>query len=485
MSSLFDYIAVKDNRTEWLIAGGVVIVFSFFRLVTWSMGLPPLDLVALAGLIFAYGITRTVTQPVLLLILITTGSLLGNLILIVEDGLIPFSLFQIFYIFGLLVFIMRWFMTGFEPIRKTGFELEIGLFFSLIFLSIIWTPDAEKAFLHALRVLVLSGLLFLFVNWIKKPQEIVWVIYSMIAVGAVIGAIAIIETINNPIAIVQDMYTEGARLAGRARIGQVDPNVFGSLFFLPLAYLATLTFSGISYWKRGVSALFFLVLFAAVLVTFSRSSWVSVLVMLIFLAVFYRQYNLFLFGAAAGIILVIAVPELQYLLQNILNRFMDLFSGEVDASNFIRIMLLDGSLRIFFDSWLLGAGWRGFPEAFLSYYNLQETLGVYEPHNVIYLVYSELGLIGLIIFTFIVYKIFAMAWSNIRMSTTLAHKNIAVALFAAFLAYAVFYQFLGSGFLDNQLWITTGLIIAFNYYLRNQSDPDEAMSEGREKPAEG
>lgn len=470
MPSLFDHIAKRSSTTDWLIAAGVLLIFVFLRYATWSMGLPPLELVAIAGAGVLYFLTRSVFKPIILLVLITAGSLLGNLILVIEDGTVPFSLFQIFYIFALLVFILRWFMSGFEPIRKTGFELELALFFSLVFVSILWTPDAERAFFHAIRVLALAGLLFLFVNWIKKLREIDWVIISMVVIGSILGLVAILDTINNPQAIFMNFVTGGTRVAARARVGQVDPNIFASLFFLPLAYTASLSFSGESWWKRSIGAVFFLLLFAAVLVTFSRSSYVSVLVMLVFLAVMYRQYNLFLIGAGIGVILIIAVPELRFLFINIMNRFVDLFTGEVDASNYLRIILLEGSLRIFFDSWLLGVGWRGFPDALLSYYSFQETMGVYEPHNVIYLVYSELGLIGLLLFTFIVYKIFYIAWQNIRLSSTAHQRVLATSTFGAFLAYAVFYQFIGSGFLDNQLWITTGLILSLNGYLKDKAD---------------
>ena len=470
MPSLFDHITKRTSTNDWLIAAGILLLFVFLRYMTRSMGLPPLELVAVAGAGVLYLLTRSVFKPTILLVLITAGSLLGNLILVIEDGLIPFSLFQIFYIFALLVFILRWFMSGFGTIRKTGFELELALFFSLVFVSILYTPDAERAFLHAIRVLALAGLLFLFVNWIKKSRDIDWVIISMVITGSILGLIAIYDTINNPQAIFMNFVTGGTRVAARVRIGQVDPNIFGSLFFLPLAYTASLSFSGESWWKRSIAALFFLLLFAAVMVTFSRSSYVSVLVMLVFLAVMYRQYNLFLIGAGIGVALIIAVPELRFLFINILNRFVDLFTGDVDTSNYLRLVLLEGSLKIFFDSWLLGVGWRGFPDAFMSYYSFQETMGVYEPHNVIYLVYSELGLIGLLLFTFIVYKIFHIAWQNIQLSSTAHQRVLATSTFGAFLAYAVFYQFIGSGFLDNQLWITTGLILSLNYHLKEKAD---------------
>lgn len=455
-----------------MLAGLAALLFLFLRWATWSLGLPPLEWVFLAGVLGVFFAARSLVSPIILLVLVTTGSLLGNLIHVIEDGVVPFSLFQIFYILSLGVFVLRWFMTGFPELRKTGFELELALFFSLIFLSILWTPDAEEAFFHAIRIVVLSGLLFLFVNWIRNPGQISLVIYATVGVGALLGLIAIYGTITNPIAIIQDMVTGGARMAGRARIGQVDPNVFASLFFLPLAYTASLSFSKQSeIWKRVIGAAFFVILLAAVLVTFSRSSWMATLVMLLFLAVTYRQFNLFLLAALAAAIAVTFSPEVRILLMNILNRFIDLFTGGVDTSNYLRIVLLKTSFHIFFDSWLLGVGWRGFSDAFLSYHSLQDTLGVYEPHNVIYLVYTELGLVGLLLFVFIVYKIYKIAWENTRFETGPEIRIISHTLLGTLIAYAVFYQFIGSCFTDNQLWITTGLSISLNQYLKNTMLP--------------
>lgn len=445
-------------------------LFILFRWVTWFTGLPPLEWVFLGGIACLFFALRSLASPVILLILITVGSLLGNLIHVFEDGLVPFSLFQIFYILALVVFVLRWFVTGFSPIRKTGFELELAVFFSLVFLSIFWTPDAERAFLHAIRVVVLSGLLFLCVNWIRTPGDISLVILSMVGVGSLLAVTATYGAINNPVAIIQDMITGGARMAVRARIGQVDPNVFASLFFLPIAYTASLSFSrSIDIWKRILGGIFFVILLSAVLVTFSRSSWMAILVMLLFLAVKNRQYNLFLIATMAALMAIAVLPEVRFLLMNILNRFIDLFTGEVDASNYIRIVLFKTSIQIFFDSWLIGVGWRGFSDAFLSYHNLQETLGVYEPHNVIYLVYTELGILGLLLLIFIVYKIFKIAWENTFFESNPQIVVLSHTLFGTLLAYFVFYQFIGSGFTDNQLWITTGLAISLNQHLRNST----------------
>lgn len=485
MSRFWNYIYKHTSSSDLLIVGGVAVLFLLLQGASHLLGLPYLEWILLAALIAALFMLKTIISPVILIVLIAVGSLLGNLILVLEGATVPFSLFQIFYLYSLFIFFLRWLFFGFGPIIKTGFETEILLFFSLIFLSFLWTPDAERAFFHAVRVFMLSGLLLLIVNWAKTPIHIIWIISSLALVGGIIGMVAVIDTINNPIAIIQDLVTDGTRSTSRARIGQVDPNVFASLFFLPLAFTASVSFSKLNPLFRLLSAFFFVLLITAVMVTFSRSSWVSILGMLVILTVLFRQYKLFLLSFVIIAVLAISLPDFTLLLQNILKRFLGIFTGDVDTSNYLRIILFKTSFQIFFDSWLLGVGWRGFPDAFLSYHSIQETLGVYEPHNVIYLVYTELGLIGLFLFTFIVYKIFRIAFSNIRLSIREEEKVLSIALFSAFLGYAIFYQFLGSGFLDNQLWITTGLILSLNFYLRRPSATSENPADDLpDKPGE-
>ncbi|MDI6401333.1 hypothetical protein QLX67_04945, partial [Balneolaceae bacterium ANBcel3] len=201
MSDLTHHIRQYVAPSDWLIIMGGIFLFLFLKWVTWALGVPPLEWVALGGAGVVFFLIRSIQYPLLLLVLIAVGSLLGNLILVFEGGLIPFSLFQIFYLFSIGVFILRWFLLGFTPIKKTGFELELALFFGLIFLSILWTPDAERAFWHAMRMLTLSGLLFLLVNWIESPRQISLLILSLIAVGMVLGLLAVYHTINNPMAI--------------------------------------------------------------------------------------------------------------------------------------------------------------------------------------------------------------------------------------------------------------------------------------------
>lgn len=458
MTSSVDREPLKT--AELYLVGIGILFFIASRSLSYFTGFPPLDLLVIGLIIVATIGLRSVLRPALILILIAIGTMLGDLVHFFEGGIIPVSLFQIFYIGGLVVFVLRWYAGGFPNIVKTGFELELALFFCLVFLSLLWAPDAERGFMHAIRMVVLSGILFLCVNWIREKQQITYICVALVLTGTVIGIAAVLNVMNNPMAIIQDVLTGGTRMANRARFGQSDPNFFASLYFLPVAFTASLVFSRVSIWIRGLAGVFMMIMIASVMVTFSRSAWISLLIMLIVIAVIFKQHRLFLLAAVFGLVIIASIPEFRYLFMNIINRFVGLFTGGLDASNTIRILLIYASFHMFFDSWLIGIGWRGFPDAFGRYYSKLDALDVNEPHNVVYLMYAELGIFGLLLLLFIVYKMFSLGWHNVKFSTGVWEKVLACTLFGTLLAYGVFYQFLGSGFLDNQLWLTTGLIIS-------------------------
>ncbi|MCC5926929.1 MAG: O-antigen ligase family protein [Bacteroidetes bacterium] len=467
-----------SKQERFLIVGGILF-FAVLSFVSWFTGIASLGLFIIVLSVGVFAVYRAIEQPIYILAFIAIGSMLGNLVQFADGGLIPFSIFQVFYLFGIGVFIVRWYIMGFPAIYKSGFELELGLFFGLIFLSLLWTPNAEVGFLNAIRIVVLSGVLFLCVNWIKSTQHLVLVLGGLAIIGLVLGVLSIYYTLSNPESVIQDVLTGGTRTASRVRMGQEDPNVFASLFFLPLAFTVAVLFAKLPLWIRGLSGFASIILLITLMITFSRGAWMSAIIMLIAITVMFKQYRLFVFGITAGLLLVASLPEFRYQFINITNRFLDLFSGQLDTSNQIRLLLADASVSMFFDSWLIGVGWRGFPEVFNHYYTSEVALIVKEPHNALYQVYAELGLIGLLVILFVIYKIYTIAWLNVRNARTQWEVILARTLFGTLLAYAIFYQFIGMPFLDNQLWLTTGFVIALSYVIdhkKTTNPPSEISS---------
>ena len=53
----------------------------------------------------------------------------------------------------------------------------------------------------------------------------------------------------------------------------------------------------------------------------------------------------------------------------------------------------------------------GFSTYFQNYYTIQQTIGVYEPHNILYNIFAEIGILVLAVFLYLIYKIIHTAYS--------------------------------------------------------------------------
>jgi O-antigen ligase len=123
----------------------------------------------------------------------------------------------------------------------------------------------------------------------------------------------------------------------------------------------------------------------------------------------------------------------------------------VDASAGLRVKLLEASWEMFVNSHLLGVGFRGFGPTYREMNYVSQMAYVFEPHNMTYTVYAELGLIGLLIVGWLTYRVIKRAHLNIKDSDEQhpVHKALNMAVFCALIAYLVFYQFLGGAFNNN------------------------------------
>jgi O-antigen ligase len=123
-----------------------------------------------------------------------------------------------------------------------------------------------------------------------------------------------------------------------------------------------------------------------------------------------------------------------------------------------------------FDSYLLGVGIRGFPTTFTNYFTKHESIGIIEPHNLFYTLFAEIGLIGFLLYLWILYRISYLGYINFKNESTSLKGIVNLSLLLTFIAYIFFYQFYGGGMTDNNFWIICSLIIANRIlYLKNNN----------------
>ena len=165
-----------------------------------------------------------------------------------------------------------------------------------------------------------------------------------------------------------------------------------------------------------------------------------------------------------------ASESIRQLTLSFLERFINIFARSSDDSSKYRILLGVTAIYMILDSYLMGIGFQGFSTVFKTYHPSDTTLGIYEPHNQFYAVFAELGIIGFCLFMGILYVIGKTAISSIKLSGDVtAERAISVSLFATFIAYLVFYNFLGGMYYNSILFVVIGLIFVANKFVQTSS----------------
>lgn len=415
-------------------------------------------------IIIAYYFLKSVSMPILAIILIPLGSYMGYTVSLFENSALPFSLFQIFLLSSFGIVMLNRIGAHNLSVKTTGIDVEIILFLTLIFFSLIYSPNRADGLLYATRFFVLILMVYLILNTITKHQQIQVIIFCILLISFILGIISIRDGLLNPQAAIWNLVTAGKKIASRSTVTQNDPNIFATHFFIPILYTSSVVM--VKDYKpliRFICLLLFAIFFLSILSTFSRSAWISVILAIIIQIILFKQYRIIFGFFFIGLAALILIPNFQIIILNILNRFLDIFAGTTDESSNVRLLLGIGALEMFIGSFFWGVGFRGFTEVFPSYISPSETLGIVEPHNVIYTILAELGIFGLLIYLWIIWQIFRTAKNNFRQSQHHTEKAINAALLTTFIAYLIFYQFYGGGLVDNNFWIVVSLIFSSSY----------------------
>lgn len=395
-------------------------------------------------------LNRFINGPVIVAPIVIGASLSG-IFYLAEGMAIPLTIFQLTLITGLLLFLFKKISTQDLKLELYGLEIEYILFLALIFFSLIYSPERSQGLFYAIRFIILLAMTYVIYNSVTSQKELKTICYVFIGIAVVIALYNIVDVYFNPEIAAFNYVNQGTKLM-RSEGPESDPNVYASYYFLPLMLLIAYIGESKSLRKRisffGVAAL----LLAAILLSYSRSAWISIFFGGVFIMIYQRKFS-FLVYAALTLFAVILVSEtVQNLILSILTRLVDIFAGSSDDSSRFRIILGKTSILIWLDSYLFGIGFQGFSTVFQKYYPTQETAGIYEPHNEYLAVLAELGLLGFLVFVAILIKILRFGWRELK-DLKAQNKNTVfqLGLFASFMCYLLFYQFY-AGMLYNSLF---------------------------------
>lgn len=238
-----------------------------------------------------------------------------------------------------------------------------------------------------------------------------------------------------------------------------NPNILGTFLVVTIAYCAGI-FAPLRGGKTRISLIcIFLGSVGCLLLTFSRGNWLALFwVLVIFAAFFYHKAILPLVGGGVTVL---------YFGWNLLaGRLLSIFSTG-DTSAELRFAYIESALAMIKEHpW--GVGWYGYQYAFVEYdfMSLDGQIIMYHCHNLFLNIAAELGIVGLLLFLYIM-------WQLLKLSRNIRHKDvepwtkgIACGYIAAMVGIGI------SGLTDHTLfniqlgmlfWLGNALILLINY----------------------
>lgn len=406
---------------------------------------------------------------------IIVGAYLSGMVYLAEGASIPFTIFQVALVVGVFTFMFRKIASRDLSFSFYGLEMEYLLFLTLIFISLIYSPERGEGLFKVTRYIVLIGLTYIIYNSINTVQELRKICYAVIAISVIIAIQNLIDSYLNPEVAAFNYINQGNKII-RARGTEADPNIFASNFIMPIMLLIALMGEAKNVKERVFYFALNGLIIGSVLLTYSRSSWVAIFIGAMIIILVQRKYSFLTYSLIILVLAVIGSESIRNIIFSVADRVVDIFAGTSDDSSRFRLILLETAILMWLDSYTFGVGYQGFSTMFQNYYPPQEVGGVFEPHNEYYTVLAELGLIGFVVFMFLLWKIVKTGWNTLKAYNSQGYStSISLGLFASFIAYLVFFQFLGGMQLHSILTINIGLLFCASKFVNTEEDSESAL----------
>jgi putative inorganic carbon (HCO3(-)) transporter len=288
-----------------------------------------------------------------------------------------------------------------ETLRwRTPFTYAALLFVVAGAISIFAAPNRSAA-LGLYRAYIIEPILFAFVltHILTSARRALVVIGGLGIAGIWVGA-------PNAVVVLQ------ALLAHTYDVTQTPPVVIYTtanalaLFLDPLIAMgAVLLLHGQDRYVRVASAVFLAVALPAMLLSFSRGGYLGMAAVAIGLAITHRRRWLLLGIELAGAAVVVALPPIFH---RVSLEFQNV-NGTTLFGRAGRLELWKDTLLMLREHPIFGAGLSGFAERIAPFWNPTHPERFIDPHNILLNFWVEMGLLGVVAFTWLLVVAFRVS----------------------------------------------------------------------------
>lgn len=376
------------------------------------------------------------------------------------------TLFHVSYVLGVfsiasyLLFNPEFKFRIYTPINK-----YVYTYIGVAALSLIYSPNLESG---AFFIVITTALFLMYlgiVNFITTKTH--YIISFLILAG--------LNLFISLLTMYQIMY-ENVLYIGKATVTSStgdkiwrasgtfdDPNVTASFLIVGLIIaIGILIFAKINKLTKIILGIVSLITVAGVIVTFSRSGWLALIIGIFVLFMFFKRKVLVLIPITIVSVIIILVILVTPYSDFVISRFVSIFDVFKDPSILTRIGMGLSGLEMFKDSPVFGMGYRSYPVLYDYYINPitpNFLLHVKEPHTLYITLLAENGIIGLSVVVVWFYKVYKDTLKAIRRIDDNFLKAFLIGNFAVFISFVGNYFFYGNLFPDfNLIWINLGFI---------------------------
>ncbi|MGH3047102.1 MAG: O-antigen ligase family protein [Gaiellaceae bacterium] len=349
---------------------------------------------------------------------------------------------------------------GWSLWRDAGRRRELGvlswplaLFVLWLGLSALWTNDPEEAALQLFFFVVPFALLTVALARLPwSDSGLAWLSGLLGAMALLFGGVGLWQWATrdifwNPKVIEDNAYAPFFRVNSLFW----DPSIYGR--FLVVTILVALVFLLFGRWRRLDAPLVLLIagLWAALLFSFSQSSFAALVVGIVLAAVLaWRWRAAVAVGLVAAVMIPVGVAAPQ--LENVRDSVVSTSGDGLDRATGGRFELVSKGVRIAADHPLVGVGVGGFEEAYTERVEGPRRFDEPASHNVVVTMAAETGVVGLVLFAWLVAAAFVVAFRRTRAAprpVRIAGLVAGIGLFAVFV-HGLFYD----AFLEDPLvWV--------------------------------
>jgi O-antigen ligase len=353
------------------------------------------------------------------------------------------------------------------PRDRRGGDVELALLIAVVLYAVqaAWSSDFETALKNVAFFYVPFALLFRLLaatNWTRRLAINCLVVAAGLALTFV--AIGFVEYATrhlfwNPKVIASNQFESYFRVNSLF----FDPNIYGRFLAVVMAALAAVQL-WTREWRTLIGATMVLgVLLAGLVLTFSQSSLIALLVACVVLAALRWPARPVLMGAAAalvvGLVVALAFPSVTK---------VDLGSGRsLKKATSGRTDLIEGGVRMFLHRPILGYGSGAFAEQFRKREKTTDARAASASHTIPITVAAEQGVVGLASYLFVLLTAFALVWQGLGRlraadapSAELVARGAVAAAFTGLVVHTLAY----AAFLEDPLtWTLLGAAIGLRF----------------------